>query len=140
MYDQLHKTFLRRGLNYYFILIHHPVPLIETMLLLESMAEKFFEEFLFYILLNLIFSPYLRSKLRGSPFNPSDPISLRLFPALFYFSFAIAGLTGGLVHQFFPPTNAFSDTPLGWELLWRITVIMTGFAGSALILTVRAFS
>lgn len=92
-------------------------------------------EFFIDILLNLTFSPYFRSKLRGSPFNPSDPISLRLFPALFYFSFAIAGLTGGLVHQFFPHTNAFSDTPLGWELLWRITVIMTGFAGSALILT-----
>ena len=81
------------------------------------------------------FSPYLRSKLRGRPFNPSDPISLRLFPAIFYFTFAIAALSGGLVHQFFPHTNQFPDAPLGWELLWRITVIMTGCAGSALLFT-----
>ena len=49
MYDQLHKTFLRRGLNYSFILIHHPVPLIEKMLLLESMT--FLIEFFYWYII-----------------------------------------------------------------------------------------
>ena len=29
----------------------------------------------------------------------------------------------------------FPGTPIGWEILWRITVIMTGCSGAALILT-----
>ena len=39
------------------------------------------------------------------------------------------------VHQFFPHTNDFPGTPIGWEILWRITVIMTGFSGAALVIT-----
>ena len=108
-----------------------------------------------------VFSPYWKFKLSGRPFDPSVPLSLRLYPALFYFTFALAGICGGLgtgfigqqwthrtigwsvhsdsktikVHQFFPHTNDFPGTPIGWEILWRITVIMTGFSGAALVIT-----
>ena len=106
-----------------------------------------------------MFSPYWKFKLSGRPFDPSVPLSLRLYPALFYFTFALAGICGGLgnrfyrpsgyfscplitrfqnlvkVHQFFPHTNDFPGTPIGWEILWRITVIMTGFSGAALVIT-----
>jgi len=82
-----------------------------------------------------LLSPYWKFKLSGRPFDPSVPLSLRLYPALFYFTFALAGICGGLVHQFFPHTNDFPGTPIGWEILWRITVIMTGFSGAALVIT-----
>jgi hypothetical protein len=82
-----------------------------------------------------LISPYWKFKFAGRPFDPSVPFSLRLYPALFYFTFALAGISGGLVHQFFPHTNAFPNTPIGWEILWRITVIMTGFSGAALVIT-----
>jgi len=83
-----------------------------------------------------LLSPYLKFKLVGrGPFDPNVPLSLRLYPALFYFTFALAGICGGLVHQFFPHTNDFPGTPIGWEILWRVTVIMTGFSGAALIIT-----
>jgi len=83
-----------------------------------------------------LLSPYWRFKLVGrGPFDPNVPLSLRLYPALFYFTFALAAVCGGMVHQFFPHTNDFPNTPIGWEILWRITVIMTGCSGAALILT-----
>ena len=43
-----------------------------------------------------VFSPYWKFKLSGRPFDPSVPLSLRLYPALFYFTFALAGICGGL--------------------------------------------
>jgi hypothetical protein len=65
-----------------------------------------------------LISPYLRWKFKGCDFNrDSDPFSVRIFPAIFYFTFASAAISGGLVHQFFPHTNEFVNTPLGWELL-----------------------
>lgn len=58
-----------------------------------------------------VFSPYWKFKLSGRPFDPSVPLSLRLYPALFYFTFALAGICGGLGTGFIVPSVDSPDGP-----------------------------